>query len=183
MGDLLTSLDTCLVHYQMAVLCKLHHTMVPCLLTWIHPALPLFLSLLTWIHTMMTWPSNALKKLVLKMIRWTRFMNFFVITFILLISWTQTTCPSSMWPLAFSFLMGLWAIKSSMDDISWLCQLSVVMDLFGRHTMTLGTRVSFQSGHVCCCASGGLCWSMMSHGTSTPATNTKFTKPPNCTSP
>ena len=37
MGDLLTSLDTHLVHYQIAVLCKLHHMMMPCLLTWIHP--------------------------------------------------------------------------------------------------------------------------------------------------
>ena len=35
--DLLTSLDTHLVHYQMTVLCNLHHMMMPCLLTWIHP--------------------------------------------------------------------------------------------------------------------------------------------------
>ena len=156
---------------------------MPCLLAWIHPALSLFSSLLTWIHTMITWPSHVLQKLMLKMIRLTEFVNFFMITSILLISQTQTTCPSSMWPLAFSFSMGLCTVESSMDNISWLCQLGIITDSFRRHTIALGTRVSFQSRHVCCCASGGLCWSMTSNGTSAPAMNVKFAKPLNCTSP
>ena len=183
MEDLLTSLDTHLVHYWMAVLCNLHHTMMPCLLAWIHPVSPMFLSLPTRIHTMMTWSSHALQKLVLRTIGLTRFMNFFVIMSVLLISWTLTTCPSSMQPLAFSFLMGLCTFKSSMDDISWLCQLGVIMDSFRRHTIASGTRVSFQSGHICCCTSGGLCWSTTSNCTSAPAMNTKFAKLPSCTSP
>ena len=54
MGDLLTSLDTCLVHYQMTVLYNLHLTIMPCLATWIHPASPPFSSSQTQIHTMTT---------------------------------------------------------------------------------------------------------------------------------
>ena len=78
---------------------------------------------------------------------------------------------------------GLCTIKSSMGDISWLCQLSVIMDTSGRHTIASGTRVSFQSRHICCCTFGGLCWLTTSSGTSTPAMNAKFTKLPDCTSP
>ena len=76
MGDWLTSLDTHQVHYRMAVLCNLCHMKMPCLLTWIHPVLPPFSSLPTWIHTMTTWPSHALWKLVLKMIGLTEFVTF-----------------------------------------------------------------------------------------------------------
>ena len=182
MGDLLTSLGTHLVHYWMAVLCNLHHMMMPCLLAWIHPASSLFSSLPTQIHAMTTQSFHTLQKLMLKMIGLTGFMNFFLIMSILLISQTWTTRPLSMQPLSFSFLTALCTVESSMDDISWLCQLSVVMGSFRRHTMALGTRVSFQSGRVCCCTSGGLYWSTMLNGTSTPATNAKFSKLPNCTS-